>query len=763
MDCTITQTTIEATISDNVILANISSTPIEVSLGEVTLQGSTAWGSITGDITDQTDLQTALNAKVDLAGDTMTGELGVPSIQFDITETGATAEGQLIWNTDKGLPEVQLAHNFDLEIGQQLVSRVVNKTGSTIAKGKIVYINGGQGNRPTVTLASNDTMDTSSKAYAVLAQDIANNGNGWAIVVGTLYNLNTAAYTAGQVLYLGTAGNFTATKPVAPAHLVTVAKVTNVHATQGVIDISIQNGFELNELHDVLITTPADGQVLKYNSTTGLWGNEEGGGDTSGLVPYTGATANVNLGTNDLSAQKVVISQTSANSIALKATIDGQDLLTVSNTSDGSFRLDATGPHSQYLEFRPRDTTGNTTIISNTGNFNTSFNGVFGPRFGAAVYPFLQSITSGQAVTILPHSAGSVVFDVRGASGQTANLQNWTNSSGTVLAYVSSSGVLGASTINQGVFGAINIVNNSGGGSYNQPINLTGSAINVTVGSNNFNVLDSSSNNRFTVLGTGNVGIGITSPTERLHVIGNQLITPTTDSPSTIKINTSFGNPAVQLGSYPGFPAYGGMWAGNITAGSANYAFISNGSSETIFNVPDSNGNLKFRAAHVDIGTINTSGMLLERNVSAGMGARMIVKNPATQAAGNEASYAFQINSNFSAPYYTAQVKSINTAASNANRLGFFLYLNSDGTPEGLERMTILDTGNVGIGVTPGEKLEVNGNVKAAKFIMATQQTYTVTNGTTDRSYDANATTIDELADVLGSLIADLKTVGVIA
>lgn len=34
---------------------------------------------------------------------------------------------------------------------------------------------------------------------------------------------------------------------------------------------------------------------------------------------------------------------------------------------------------------------------------------------------------------------------------------------------------------------------------------------------------------------------------------------------------------------------------------------------------------------------------------------------------------------------------------------------------------------------------------------------YTVTNATTDRTYDANATTLDEIADVLGTLIADLK------
>jgi hypothetical protein len=39
---------------------------------------------------------------------------------------------------------------------------------------------------------------------------------------------------------------------------------------------------------------------------------------------------------------------------------------------------------------------------------------------------------------------------------------------------------------------------------------------------------------------------------------------------------------------------------------------------------------------------------------------------------------------------------------------------------------------------------------------------YTATNVTTDRSFDANATSINELADVLGTLITDLKTIGLL-
>ena len=39
---------------------------------------------------------------------------------------------------------------------------------------------------------------------------------------------------------------------------------------------------------------------------------------------------------------------------------------------------------------------------------------------------------------------------------------------------------------------------------------------------------------------------------------------------------------------------------------------------------------------------------------------------------------------------------------------------------------------------------------------------YTVTNGTTDRTFDADSTSTAELADILATLIADLTTLGVL-
>lgn len=45
----------------------------------------------------------------------------------------------------------------------------------------------------------------------------------------------------------------------------------------------------------------------------------------------------------------------------------------------------------------------------------------------------------------------------------------------------------------------------------------------------------------------------------------------------------------------------------------------------------------------------------------------------------------------------------------------------------------------------------------------ASPEPYIVSNVTTDRTYDADSTTLAEVADVLGTLITDLKNKGVIS
>lgn len=163
-----------------------------------------------------------------------------------------------------------------LSQSDRVITEVRNSTGATITKGTVVYLNGATGGKPNVQKAQANSEATSSGTFGVIQSDINNNSNGYVVVIGTVLGLNTSAYTAGQVLWLSptTAGGYTTTKPVAPNHAVYVGIVT-LAATQGTIEVKIQNGYELDEIHDVLITSKTDNDGLIYESSSGLWKNKQ--------------------------------------------------------------------------------------------------------------------------------------------------------------------------------------------------------------------------------------------------------------------------------------------------------------------------------------------------------------------------------------------------------------------------------------------------------------------------------------------------------
>jgi hypothetical protein len=171
---------------------------------------------------------------------------------------------------------------------QRLITEVYNETGATLAKGSIVYINGGHGNLPTVTKAIATGDATSAQTYGIVQNDIGNNNNGFVVVIGSLTDLDTQAYPEGTQLYLSgtTAGAWTSTKPYAPVHLVYVAIVTRSHPTQGVVEVSIQNGYEMDELHNVAAQNPDNNDILQYKTSTSLW------------TKVAGTTSNIAEGSN---------------------------------------------------------------------------------------------------------------------------------------------------------------------------------------------------------------------------------------------------------------------------------------------------------------------------------------------------------------------------------------------------------------------------------------------------------------------------------
>ena len=150
------------------------------------------------------------------------------------------------------------------------------KLAAAIAKGQAVYVSSADGTNMVVSKASNASEATSSKTMGLLESGGATNAKVNVVTEGLLAGLNTSTATAGDPIWLGTDGNLIyglASKPVAPAHLVFIGIVTRANSSNGEIFVKPQNGFELNEIHDVLITSVAPGEVIQRTSSN-LWENK---------------------------------------------------------------------------------------------------------------------------------------------------------------------------------------------------------------------------------------------------------------------------------------------------------------------------------------------------------------------------------------------------------------------------------------------------------------------------------------------------------
>jgi len=221
---------------------------------------------------DISELQALLDSKLDLP----TGN----STQY-ITGDGSLATFPSFGSSDK------------------LITQVYNDTASTIGIFNVVYVDGGHGQLPTIALARANAESTSSKSFGVTYTSISAKSTGYVANAGVIVGLNTQDYQVGDSLWLSPsiAGGVTTTKPSAPNHMVFIGTVINRHPNNGVVDVKIQNGFEIQELHDVQIASIQDNQVLKYDAPNSLWKNETLVKSDVGLgnVPNVDATVASNI------------------------------------------------------------------------------------------------------------------------------------------------------------------------------------------------------------------------------------------------------------------------------------------------------------------------------------------------------------------------------------------------------------------------------------------------------------------------------------
>jgi nitrogen fixation protein len=228
---------------------------------------------------------TGATTNVDLG----TYNLTADHIALNVSPSGAGyVVGATEWNNTIGSSQTLLkGGNVSLKNGVDLVARVVNKvtpnTTLTKAAYQAVRISGAQGGRLAVALAQANNDNNSADTIGIVCETIATNQEGFILTVGQLENINTTGslqgetWADGDVLYLSptTAGRLTNIKPTgATGHIVVVGYVEYAHANNGSIYVKVMNGWELDELHNVSITSPANNDILQYESATSLWKNK---------------------------------------------------------------------------------------------------------------------------------------------------------------------------------------------------------------------------------------------------------------------------------------------------------------------------------------------------------------------------------------------------------------------------------------------------------------------------------------------------------
>jgi len=275
-----------------------------------TIDGTSAvWGNISGTLSNQTDLQNALNAKYNnptgtisqyIRGDgslatfpTLTGfvpytgatanvdlgefSLSAEYLAIDTDTTHSTDVGEIVWNPIDGTFDMGLLNGVVLQAGQEL--HFYGKASGAIGNGKAVMFAGVEGDHLLMSLADPATINANPQYFiGVATQDFANNDFGYVTILGKVRNIDTTAFTLGSVLYFDSAsatdGLLTETQPIAPNAKIEVAAVVRVHATQGTLMVRPHIMPKMSMIQDVYIADPANNHGLFYDLANGYWENK---------------------------------------------------------------------------------------------------------------------------------------------------------------------------------------------------------------------------------------------------------------------------------------------------------------------------------------------------------------------------------------------------------------------------------------------------------------------------------------------------------
>lgn len=515
------------------------------------------------------------------------------SIGFDTTPaTVPTTDGTMSWDDGDGVPSVLLkGGNTTLQVGTQEYARVYNDSGTTLTKGQVVYISGAQGNRIAVKLARANVEATSFGTIGLVAESIANGAEGFIIVSGALNKLNTTGLTAGSTVYLSptTAGGYTTTKPQAPDQLVVLGWVERVDNIVGSIYVKVDNGYELDELHDVRITSPQSGNTLIYDATAGVWKN-------SNLTAGSGITITEGAGT-------ITIATSGGSGTYARTSItatSGQTVFTVSYVV-GYVEVFLNGVLLNSADYTATNGTSVTLATSATAGDIVEFIAYNALAVGLAVG--LQGGTAGQ----IPYQTApdTTSFITNGTTGQVltsngSSAPTWqTPTNGTVTSVAATAGT-GISVTGSPITssGTLTITNTAP----DQVVSITGgTGISATGTYPNFTVTNTAPDQTVVLTGGGATTVTGTYPNFTISSVNTTYSAATSTTLGLIEL----GSDTVQT-----------VAANSVSAtASRTYAIQVNAAGQAVVNVPWTDTNSGGTVTSVG-GTGTVSGLTLTGTVT---------------------------------------------------------------------------------------------------------------------------------------------------
>ena len=122
-------------------------------------------------------------------------------------------------------------------ISETVQMLVKNVSGGSLTKGTPIHQTGTAGQHSEVIAARADTA-AAMPSVGVLAETLADEAEGYAVITGRLSNIDTSSYSEGDVLFVGATGGLTSTKPTGESNVTqNIGIVNKVHASSGSITI----------------------------------------------------------------------------------------------------------------------------------------------------------------------------------------------------------------------------------------------------------------------------------------------------------------------------------------------------------------------------------------------------------------------------------------------------------------------------------------------------------------------------------------------